>query len=397
MLFDTFCFGVFMPLAHFRFWVVITLLNLLFSNTFRIGGTRFFARAVLFFGCGAGAGILWVGFHFEPSTEWSTTLLCAALLCLYFSFFSVNTYSMTREMIWSKKRLESAMHAVKEADRKKGEYLEQLTSANRRLQQSLQTLESAQDRLVQSEKMAALGGLVAGIAHEINTPLGIGITAASLLDNRAREYAERRNRGSKSPGDEEKLLKFVLESADILTKNLNRVADQVRRFKQLAVDQSSEEFRRINVRQYVEDVLFSLRPRFAGTQYSVDLRCADDIRFETYPGIFSQVITNLVMNSLIHGFDGRSAGAITIDIWIETGYVVLYYTDDGNGMDRDTLNRMFDPFFTTRRGHGGTGLGMHILYNLVTQSLGGQLECTSTPGEGIILLIRMPVKQAQSA
>ncbi len=392
MFVDAFFFGFFIPIAHFQFWVAFTFVNMLFSNTLRIGGIFLLTKAAMISAIGGLIGIAMEGLRFDLASEWTTMILCALLASVYFSLFSHYSYTMTRKLVQSKKHLEKAMTASEEANRKTGEYLQQLQSANQSLHVSLQTIEATKGQLVQSEKMAALGGLVAGVAHEINTPLGIGITAASLLEYRVREQVERWKRGEKSSTDIEKFFAFTVETADILTINLQRVADQVRSFKQVAVDQASQEYRRVHVKTYIDDILFSLRPQFKTSRHSVTFNCADDIRFLTYPGIFSQLITNLVMNSLIHGFDEIPDGRITIDIWQEGRFLILYYTDNGKGMDQETLSRMFDPFFTTKRGSGGTGLGMHILYNLVTQSLGGHLECTSTPGEGVIFLIRIPEK-----
>lgn len=392
MYVDGFFFGFFIPIAHFQFWVLFVFLNMLFSNTLRIGGLALLIKAMLFFLIGIAAGIAMEGVHFNTGTEWTVMLLCAFSASVYFGLFGQYAYTMTRELVHSNKRLENAMSSSERANRQRSEYLNQLQTVNQSLQASLKTIEATKEKLVQSEKMAALGGLVAGVAHEINTPLGIGITAASLLEHRAKEQVDRWNAGRKNDADMEKFYAFVTETADIMLKNLQRVADQVRSFKQVAVDQTSQEYRRINVKAYIDDILFSLRPQFKKCRHTVRLNCADDIRFTTYPGIFSQLITNLVMNSLIHGFEEIPDGTISIDIWLEGRFLILYYTDNGKGMDKNILSKMFDPFFTTKRTQGGTGLGMHILYNLVTQSLGGQLECTSTPGEGVIFLIRIPEK-----
>ncbi|MFZ5573308.1 MAG: ATP-binding protein [Thermodesulfobacteriota bacterium] len=392
MYVDAFFFGFFIPIAHFQLWVAFTFLNILFSNTLRVGGVLLLVKASMVSVLGALAGIALEGFQIDISSGWATIILCALMTSVYFSLFGQYSYTMTRELIQSKKHLEKAMAASEEANNKTNAYLHQMQSANQSLQASLKNLEIAKTQLVQSEKMAALGGLVAGVAHEINTPLGIGITAASLLEHRVREQRAHWENGEKNPAAVEKFYAFAAETADIMMINLQRVADQVRSFKQVAVDQTSQECRRIQVKTYIDDILFSLRPQFKSSRHAVTLNCADDIRFHTYPGVFSQLITNLVMNSLIHGFEGIPDGRICINIWQEGRHLILYYTDNGKGMDRETLDKMFDPFFTTKRSRGGTGLGMHILYNLVTQSLGGELECTSTPDEGVVFLIRIPEK-----
>lgn len=266
-----------------------------------------------------------------------------------------------------------------------------LWETNTALQKSLKVIKSTQNQLVQSEKMAALGSLVAGVAHEINTPLGVGITAASFLKDKTavcqKQYIDDTMRRS----DLEKYIKNAAESSDMILTNLNRAADLVRSFKQVAVDQSTGECREFNLKDYIDKLLFSLRPRYKRTQHSITVQCPKDLEIVSFPGIFSQIITNLVMNSLIHGFEKIEKGNIQINVWVDGRWLVLCYTDDGKGMDQETLAKIFDPFFTTNRSHGGTGLGMHILYNLVTQSLGGEMDCMSTPNKGVVFIIRIPL------
>jgi signal transduction histidine kinase len=238
--------------------------------------------------------------------------------------------------------------------------------------------------------MAALGNLVAGVAHEINTPLGVGITAASFLNEKTEEYIGKYKNGGLKRSDLEKYTGIASESSAMILTNLNRAADLVKSFKQVAVDQSTDERRKFNLKEYLDKLLFSLEPNFKKTKHTVTLNCPEDLVISSYPGVFSQIITNLIMNSMVHGFKEVNDGKIKIDIYKEENLIALCYTDNGMGMDTETLEKVFDPFFTTNRSSGGTGLGMHILYNLVTQSLGGQMECTSTPDKGVVFLIRIP-------
>lgn len=274
------------------------------------------------------------------------------------------------------------------------ERTQQFKSANEALQSSLTQLKLAQAQLIQSEKMAALGGLVAGVAHEINTPLGVGMIAASLLEEKTREYETMYASGDMKRSNFEKYLKTASEASALIYGNLNRAAELVRSFKQVAVDQSSEERRFFNLKEYIDKLLFSLQPEFKRTRHRIIVTCPADLEIFSYPGAFSQIITNLVMNSLVHGFEVLENGQIDVDIRREMNTLILCYRDNGKGMDPETLSRMFDPFFTTKRSHGGTGLGMHILYNLVTQTLGGRLEYTSTLGEGVVFLIYVPLPNA---
>ncbi len=259
------------------------------------------------------------------------------------------------------------------------------------LNESLENLKSTQTQLVQSEKMAALGGLVAGVAHEINTPLGVGITAASLLSDKTAKYGGLYDVENLKRSDLEKYLKVAKESTAMILTNLNRAAELVRSFKQVAVDQSSRVRRVFNLKRYIDDLLFSLKPKYKRTHHAIVVNCPEDLEVDSYPGALSQIITNLVMNSLVHGFDGIDDGEIVFNIWVEDDWLVFCYTDNGKGMDTDTMERIYDPFFTTNRSSGGTGLGMHIMYNLVTQTLKGSLDLLSTPGEGVVFLTRFPL------
>ncbi|GBC61712.1 hypothetical protein DENIS_2674 [Desulfonema ishimotonii] len=283
--------------------------------------------------------------------------------------------------------------------RKYREHLEQLVAertaelqaANQTLQESLENLKKAQDQLVQSEKMAALGGLVAGVAHEINTPVGVSVTAASFLEEKTRKLSENYKAGQMKRSDLDKYLMTVSEATSSLLTNLNRAADLIKSFKQVAVDQSSEKRRTFTLKTYIDEVLLSLRPNYKRTRHSIRVSCPEDLELDSYPGAFSQIITNLVMNSLVHGFEGIEAGEIVIDISTEAENLRFSYSDNGIGVEVENIQQIFAPFFTTKRSYGGTGLGLHVVYNLVTQTLGGQIECASTPGSGTEFLINLPL------
>jgi PAS domain S-box-containing protein len=251
-------------------------------------------------------------------------------------------------------------------------------------------LRSTQDKLMQSEKMAALGGLVAGVAHEINTPVGIGVTASTHLQECIRHFEAlyRSDRASKQ--DLEELLEDVREAGEVIHANLQRAIELIQSFKQVAVDQSTQERRRFNLRTYLQEILLSLHPRLKRTSHRVELNCPDDIELDSYPGAVSQILTNLVMNSLIHAFEADEKGALSIDASRVEGGVRLTYADNGRGMSSEQAARVFEPFYTTRRGSGGSGLGMNIVYTLVTDTLGGSIECTTQPGKGVSYQITIP-------
>ncbi|WP_372681054.1 PAS domain S-box protein [Desulfosarcina sp.] len=269
----------------------------------------------------------------------------------------------------------------------------QLNEVNLALKQSLVTVKKTQDRLVQTEKMASLGSLVAGVAHEINTPLGIGVTASSLLEEKTRHINSLHAFGKMKRSDLDKYLKAANDASSSILLNLNRAVDLIRSFKQVAVDQSNEERRSFGVKDYIDNVLLSLLPQLKKTKHHVQVDCQEKLQINSYPGAFSQIITNLVMNSLLHGFSGIERGKIQIRFSKTRAAYVLIYRDNGVGMDENTRLNIFEPFFTTKRASGGTGLGMHIVFNIATQTLNGSISCESEPGKGTVIAIKIPLNQ----
>lgn len=299
--------------------------------------------------------------------------------------------AIIRDITERKKVEEQIYHLNEELERRVVERTQELEQANAALYQSLERLTQTQSQLIQAEKMAALGGLVAGVAHEINTPVGIGVTAASYLDMRTQEIATHLQRSALTRSELEGYLKTAQESSDIVLSNLQRAAKLIQSFKQVAVDQSLEEKRRINLKTYIDDIFLSLQPRLKKTQYKILIECSETIEITTFPGAFSQIITNLVMNSLIHAFEKQEQGEIRIHILQKNDTLIFTYQDNGRGIPEEHLVKIFDPFFTTRRSEGGSGLGMYIVYNLVTQKLKGVIHCQSQPGEGVRFTLVLPL------
>ena len=264
------------------------------------------------------------------------------------------------------------------------------------LQASLNVLRNTQNRLVESEKMAALGGLVAGVAHEINTPVGIGITASSQLQDLTQDFADKFDSGQLSKNDLDKFIEQVGYSTKINLLNLTRAAGLINSFKEMSVDQSTEEIRQFNIHQYSEDILLSVKPKFKNTAHQIILHCPKDIVINNVPGVYSQILTNLLMNSLVHGFEAVTTGEIIIKISICNESIRLEYSDNGGGMDAEQLKKIYEPFYTSKRSQGSTGLGMNIVYNLVSQTLGGSIQCQSKKGEGVIFNIQFPCNLVQS-
>ncbi len=288
--------------------------------------------------------------------------------------------------------VEELVDHIENLDRKVLERTKELEQKNRELEEAISRLKETQRQLVESEKMAALGGLVAGVAHEINTPLGIGVTAASHLEILAKEFVKKYEEGKLKRSDFEKFLDNLKQSTSIILSNLNRAAELVRSFKQIAVDQSAGDKRRFNVKKYVEEILMSLKPKWKKTKHKVELECPDDLEIVSYPGAFSQIITNLIVNSLNHAFEKNQEGLIRLKFYKDGDDLVFEYSDNGKGIPKDILPKIFEPFFTTKRSKGGSGLGLHILYNLVTQKLKGTVECESEKGKGTKFIIRVPLE-----
>jgi signal transduction histidine kinase len=267
---------------------------------------------------------------------------------------------------------------------------ERLEQQNAALNSALTALQEAQSELVRQEKLASLGRLVAGVAHEINTPLGICVTATSHLVQELKLTREELANGEMTEDSLDAFLDIVDQSLRIMTTNTQRAAALVKSFKQVAVDQSSGDIRRFNLGAYVNEVLLSLQPKLKGKPVKVEVDCPNDLQLESHPGAVSQILTNMVMNSLVHGFEDGKAGRIGIRAAHDGDTVTLEYADDGIGMDQDTLGKLFDPFFTTKRGSGGSGLGAHILYNLATGALGGSVRVDSAPGKGLQYQLKFP-------
>jgi signal transduction histidine kinase len=275
--------------------------------------------------------------------------------------------------------------------------LEEISRHKREMEEYNESLEKTvrerTDILLQSEKMAALGSLVAGVAHEINTPLGLGITSVSYQDENLDAILGQFESNTLTKSSLERFLASCREANSIALTNLRRAAELVSSFKRIAVDQTSEDLREFNLKDCLHDTLVSLGPRLSRCRQTVDVVCPDDIRIRNSPGAFYQIVSNLVLNAVIHAWDSPDEqGTITVSAALESDTLVLTVTDDGQGMDEQTCGRIFDPFFTTKHESGGSGLGLYVVYNLVDQQLRGRITCTSRPGKGTCFRIRCPAR-----
>jgi len=266
----------------------------------------------------------------------------------------------------------------------------QLSTKNNRLNDTLTKLQQAQDSLVESEKMASLGAVVAGVAHEINTPLGIVMTGVSYNRDALDDIQTQLQQKTLTQAALTNSMTAQQESYTLIWRNLSRAIELVANFKKVAVDQNSETTRHINVKEYISDVISAIASSFRRRSVTIGVSGDDNITTTTYPGPLYQIITNLVNNSLNHGFISDKQGHIEIEISRSNSHFYICYRDDGCGIAADILSEIYEPFMTTRRHAGGSGLGMHIVYNLVTQVFRGQIKCTSTVGDGVTFTLTLP-------
>lgn len=267
----------------------------------------------------------------------------------------------------------------------------QLEDNNRNLEKTLDDLRSTHKQLVESEKMASLGGLVAGIAHEINTPLGISVTSATAMHEELNTLQDKFISDTLKRTELETFFEHANQACKILHTNLIRASDLIRSFKQISVDQTVDELRKINLGKYIDEVLISIGPSFKRSAIKVVNDCDGDIELETYPGAIYQIISNLVINSVTHAYEKESEGTIHIKTYQDEDNIVLEYSDDGKGISEKNLKEIFTPFFTTRRGSGGSGLGLSIVYNIITSTLKGSISAGSTEGHGAQFRLLFPV------
>jgi PAS domain S-box-containing protein len=266
-----------------------------------------------------------------------------------------------------------------------------LLDANLHLNKTISTLRETQSQLVQAEKMASLGGLVAGISHEINTPIGIGVTSATALQEEFVTLKRDFDGGTMKRSTLEHFISHGLNGCDILVRNLMRAADLIRSFKQVAVDQSSDDWREVNLHDYVDEIILSLKPKWKGRRILVTNGCDSGLTVYTHPGALYQILSNLLINSLLHAYGESDSGEIRISAESVGDEIQLDFEDDGKGIPAEIQDRIFDPFFTTRRGAGGSGLGLHIVFNLVASTLGGLIYLVKDAPKGATFRMTFPV------
>lgn len=312
---------------------------------------------------------------------WQTLWAQATVLLLSGALLLLAYRGRVRHLRGQQLRLESLVRERTQA----------LSSAKQRAESTLTQLQSAQIELVRAEKLSALGQLVAGVAHEVNTPLGVALTAGSHLGTLVTTLENKFSAGKLGKSD---LLSFIAdtrEGADMIQRNLERAAELVRNFKQVSVDRSSDGRRSFNLRHTLDELTQSLKLLWKPRPIELQVECPDDIELDSFPGALGQVLTNLAQNAVLHAFADLPGGRMKISVrGLDAARIELRFSDDGQGIAGADLGRVFEPFFTTRRHEGGTGLGLHIVHNLVTAKLGGSIAVQSTRGQGTDFILTLP-------
>ena len=289
--------------------------------------------------------------------------------------------NVAAEEITERKRAEAALKASEREVRR----------ARDTAEAALQNLRETQNSLIEAEKLAALGRLVAGVAHEINNPLGTSLTLASSLERKSRLFAVEAAQGTLKRSILSEFVEAIRDGSAQLQESLNRAAGLIHSFKQVASDRNNSDLRSFDLGHLTEQVAIGLRPALPKHGVTLNVECQQGLSMRSYPGSYGQVLTNLFLNSIAHAFPDAQQGKIAIKVSASgANDVEIIFTDDGCGMSADVRRQAFDPFFTTRRHQGCTGLGLHIAYSIVTDRLGGRLDLKSEPGRGTRVELKLP-------
>jgi signal transduction histidine kinase len=285
---------------------------------------------------------------------------------------------------------ESALQLNNELESRVASRTEDLQKSNDDLISALEELKQTQKKLIENDKMAALGGLVAGIAHELNTPIGTALMSITVIQHKIKDILRDLAEDNLTKRKLTDGLVAIDESYSISLTSVQRAAEQIRSFKLVAVDTTVDEIRQVNLKSYLEDILMSLKPRIKKAGHNIIVNCPTQTVINSYPGALIQIFTNLIINSLTHAFANNSEGTIKIVVTELDNHVQLLYCDNGKGISSDIKKVIFEPFFTTNRQAGGSGLGTHIIYNLVTQQLKGEITIVDNTGPGLCFSITVP-------
>ncbi len=245
--------------------------------------------------------------------------------------------------------------------------------------------------IIERSKMASLGEMVGAFGHEMMTPVGIAVTASSALNDTNKELKELYESGKMKKSDFSRYLERLDEFSKIILSNLSRSSELIASLKSIAVDQSSDQRRLVNVKHYLDEIILSLKPRLKRLPHKINIKCPENIEVELYAGPFSQIVINLIMNSMIHGFDGVEKGLVEIGVQQVGNDLIYTHKDNGKGMSPEVMDHLYEQFFTTKKNQGGSGIGMNLIKKIVSQTLKGTIECESAPSKGVLFSIRFPI------
>ena len=266
-----------------------------------------------------------------------------------------------------------------------------LTHSNDELEQTITYLKQTQTQLIESEKMASLGVLVTGVAHEINTPIGIGLTGITHFMDIHEKIENTFENNNMTESMFKEFLEVSKELSVLIYSGLSKTSDLVKSFKQIAVDKTYEEKSEFNLKKAILHSILSLGDIINKNNIDISVNSKENIIIYSYPSAFSQIITNLILNTMSHAYELEKIGKIVIQLSIIEKNVVLEFKDDGKGIDKENISRIFDPFFTTNRKNGGIGLGLNIIYNIITSQLKGSIDCKSELNKGTTFIITIPL------
>ena len=381
------------PLGAGLWWLVTSVLlaGMVFSS--RTGWWLMAAIALILLATGTGfiSGALTLSVdanhYVRQPQSWATLFIATAFLPLVV-FQSI--VSLTQKLRLLYQNLELA-HTELEQEKAIVEKFAEVQRLGR--ERALAELNTAQEQLLEKEKLAALGKSVAAIAHELNTPLGINVTAASTLIGRIAETQAALSQNTLTHTALEDHLEVIDQAAQLLNSNSIRASELVQMYKVVSIDKASDASRQIDLKNYIGLVLGSLKPELKGHKFKIDTQIQDNISLSCKPGALAQIVTNLVLNAANHAFADNADGVLSITGQLDNGSIVLSFSDDGAGMTPQTQSRIFEEFFTTRRSSGGSGIGMHLVKQLTTEVLRGDIAVDSRPDRGTRITLRLPCDQ----
>jgi len=292
------------------------------------------------------------------------------------------------------KELLQQKQSLQEENIRRSKTEQTLTTTNKDLIHSIKELNKAKERLLEAEKMASLGELSAEVTHEVATPVGISITSSSYLLEQIANLQKDLEQNKISKKSIDNFIENANKSTELLTNNLHRASELLTSFKHIAVDQTSDKIRMVNISNYIDEIIQSIHPKLKKTNHCIKVHCDENIEIYSHPGAIAQIIINLVINSMVHGFEHINRGEITINVEYHHHKLLINYQDNGHGLTEEAKEKLFDAFFTTKSNQGGTGLGTHIIKNLVVDTLNGTIKAESEIGEGLSYHIELPDMRA---